>query len=232
MSNRCLPNKGNILLVEDNADLNRANRRLLALQGYTVRVALTAAEARRQLAVLEPDVILLDVMLPDDDGFCLCDEIRRTTSAHIIFLTAKTEHADLVRGLACGGDDYIMKPFHHDELLARVEAAIRRRRMDKAPTQTLTKGALTLDIVANQAFLNNTNLLLTPKEFALLLVLVQSEGKTLSADFLYERVWKQPIAGDRSALKTAISRLRTKIAVGGFDIISQRRQGYTFEASE
>jgi DNA-binding response OmpR family regulator len=226
-----MTDKGIILLVEDNEDLNRANRRLLALRGYTVHVALTAAEARWRLAKMEPDIILLDVMLPDGDGFDLCDEIRETTSAHILFLTSKTEHVDLVRGLSCGGDDYIMKPFHHEELLARVEAAIRRRRMDKTPAQSIQKGALTLDIVANQAFIGSKDLLVTQKEFALLLLLAQNEGKTLDMDFLYEKVWGRPLLGDKNTLQATISKLRKKIEPAGFDIYASRGKGYSFEQS-
>jgi DNA-binding response OmpR family regulator len=223
--------KGIVLLVEDNRDLNRSNRRLLTLRGYAVHAVLTLADAREHLTRMEPDIILLDVMLPDGDGFDFCDEIRSKTSAHILFLTSKTEHADRIRGLVSGGDDYIVKPYHHEELLARVEAALRRRRMDKHLAQLLTKGALTLDIVANQAFIDDTDLLLTQKEFSLLLVLVQNEGTTLDMDSLYEKVWGRPMLGDKNTLQVTISKLRRKIGPAGFDITASRNKGYLFERS-
>lgn len=127
-----MDNKDTVLLVEDNVELNANNARALKMLGYEVYPALTLAEARVWLDRNEPDVILLDVMLPDGDGIGFCAEIRGAplrTAAHILFLTAKTGHADRVRGLADGGDDYITKPFHPEELLARVEAAMRRRNM-------------------------------------------------------------------------------------------------------
>jgi len=104
--------KGIILLVEDNTRLNTANRRVLELSGYTVAAAETVTAAWEHLNRQEPDIILLDVMLPDGDGVDLCREIRKQSKAHIIYLTAKTEYEDLSRGLEAGGDDYIRKPFH------------------------------------------------------------------------------------------------------------------------
>lgn len=126
--------KGMVLLVEDNAELNANNTRALRLLDYQVHPALTLEQARAWLDGNEPDVILLDVMLPDGDGIDFCAEIRGAplhTAAHILFLTARTEPAERVRGLADGGDDYITKPFHPEELLARVEAAMRRRNMGR-----------------------------------------------------------------------------------------------------
>ena len=224
-----MTNKGVVLLVEDNAKLNIANSRALELSGYEVHTALTLTEAKAQLARIDPDVILLDVMMPDGDGFDFCDAIRGETNAHIIFLTAKVEHSDRVRGLHTGGDDYITKPFHPEELMARIAAAMRRRGMDKTPAKTIEKGSITLDIIAAQAFVNNADLNLTPKEFALLLMLVQNEGSTMSAEYIYESVWKAPLIGDNNALKTAISKLRSKIEATGFDITSHRGRGYVFQ---
>ena len=126
--------KGIVLLVDDNADLNANNIRALQMHDYKVHSALTLAQARAWLVNNEADVILLDVILPDGDGIGFCAEIRGAplqTGAHILFLTALTGYADRVRGLANGGDDYITKPFHPEELLARVEAAMRRRSMSQ-----------------------------------------------------------------------------------------------------
>jgi len=223
-----LSDDGVVLLVEDDADLNEANRRALELRRYKVRTARTLAEARTQLGREEPDVILLDVMLPDGDGFDFCARIRDRTRAHVLFLTAKTEHADLVRGLATGGDDYIVKPFHIEELLARVDAAMRRRRMG-LPVQTLRKGRLVLDILAGRALVDGRDLALTQKEFALLLLFAENENKLMTAEHVYQKVWGSPMAGDRNAVQTSISRLRKKVAPAGYVIEARRGRGYVFQ---
>ena len=224
-----MSNSGLILLVEDNADLNESNSRVLTRRGYEVQSALTLAEARLKLAEVEPDIILLDVELPDGNGMDFCEEIRDKTAAHILFLTSKIEHENMVLGLKFGGDDYITKPFHLDELLARIDAVMRRRMIDKKPVQVITKGTLTLDIMATQAFIGGDDLALTPKEFSLLLLLVQNEGKVLSAEYVYETVWKAPLIGDKNSMQAIISKLRTKIDPTGYYIDSVRGHGYVFK---
>jgi len=220
--------KGIILLVEDDIDLNNANRRALELRGYTVYTALTLAGAREQLKKIIPDIILLDVVLPDGDGFDFCLEVRGSTQAHILFLTSKTEQEDMVKGFTTGGDDYIKKPFHPRELMARVEAAMRRREIG-VPVKTLTKGPLTLNLVSAQVFLNGRDLLFSQKDFTLLLLFAQNEGKIMSADYIYENAWGQPMVGDSQAVQIAISRLRKKIGPAGYIIPSVRGQGYVFK---
>ena len=223
-----MENKGLVLLVEDNDGLNRSNSRALTMRGYAVAAALTLAEARLKLAEAQPDIILLDVELPDGNGIDFCEEIRSKTTAHILFLTAKLEHENMVRGLDNGGDDYITKPFHPGELLARIDAAMRRRMIDKKPVQMITKGTLTLDIMATQAFIGGEDLSLTPKEFSLLLLLAQNEGNILSAEFVYEKAWNLPLKGDKNSIRIAISRLRSKIESAGYIIQTLRGQGYVF----
>ena len=223
-----MSNSGLILLVEDNADLNESNSRVLTRRGYEVQSALTLAEARLKLTEAEPDIILLDVELPDGNGMDFCEEIRDKTAAHILFLTSKIEHENMVLGLKFGGDDYITKPFHLDELLARIDAAMRRRMIDKKPVQVITKGTLMLDIMATQAFIGGEDLALTPKEFSLLLLLVQNEGNILSAEFVYESVWNAPLIGNKSAMQTAVSKLRQKLEPSDYRIDFLRGNGYIF----
>lgn len=223
---------GKILLIEDNYELNNANSRALKLRNYEVVIAETLSEARKQLALQEPDIILLDVMLPDGDGMEFCAEIRRCVGSHIIFLTAKTNHASLIKGLADGGDDYITKPFHPEELLARIDATMRHRSMDKEQTLTLVKGGLIIDIVSARVFFNGSDLSLTPKEFSLLFLLAQNERKLFSAKEVYEAVWKAPLVGDKNSLQAIISKLRYKLENTGYTISSRRRYGYMFQREE
>lgn len=223
-----MDNSQTVLLVEDNEQLNEINRRALQKTGYRVLTALTLAEARVHLTETRPSVILLDVALPDGDGIEFCGEIRGQTDAHILFLTSKTEHADRIRGLDIGGDDYITKPYKLEEMLSRVRAAIRRREMEaaKAPARVLGCGPLALDMATQRATLAGGDLRLTPKEFVLLLALVQSEGRVLSKEALYEAVWGVPMAGDGGALWRQLSALKRKLASGDIELISERGQGY------
>ena len=218
--------KGKILLIEDNVDLNDANTQALESQHYEVYIALTLARGYQLLSWVEPDVILLDVMLPDGNGFDFCEEIRHMTTAHIIFLTAKSSHADMVRGLSNGGDAYITKPFDPEEMLAKVKVAIRRRQLDK--NYLITKGSLTIDVIAMKAFINNKPLNLTPTEFSLLMLFVNNEGQNLSADFIYEKVWKLPAIHYKSALHSGIYKLRRKIEDSDYEITSKHGY-YNFE---
>jgi DNA-binding response OmpR family regulator len=139
-----------VLLVEDNEKLNAINRRALEGEGHRVLTALTLVQARERLAENDPEVILLDVLLPDGNGIDFCGEIRGDTDAHILFLTSRTEHEDRIRGLDTGGDDYITKPYKLEEMLSRVRSAMRRR--DMPPARVIARGPLTLDVIAAHAF--------------------------------------------------------------------------------
>jgi len=217
-----------VLLVEDNKDLSEINRRSLVAEGWFVETAFTLAQARDLLQTISPEVILLDVALPDGNGMDFCGEIRQSTDAHILFLTSRTEHEDKLKGLGVGGDDYITKPYKLDELLARVNAAMRRREIN-ASVKTLTKGSLTLNLVASLAFVSGKDLRLTPKEFALLRLLAEREGQIISSERLYEKVWNAPSGDDVRAVKFQIYNLRRKLENSGYSIVSMRGAGYCFE---
>ena len=223
--------KGTVLLVEDNRGIQEANRRALQMRGYAVLTAENLAEARQRLAEAEPDVILLDVMLPDGSGFDFCEEIRGKSKAYIIFLTARTSHEDMVRGMTGGGDAYITKPFHAEEMLVKVDAAVRRLALGKAPVETLTLENLTLDIVAGQAFLDGADLLLTKKEFSLLLLFAQNENAVFSKEELFNKIWNQAMFDNDKALRKQISELRNKLAAlnSAHAITSVYGKGYRFE---
>ncbi len=218
--------KSCILLVEDNEQILYGNERMLRRRGYSVMTALTLYEARKNMAETTPDVIILDIMLPDGNGLDFICEIRQDSNIPVLLLTGLTTPEDIVRGLTNGGDDYLTKPYDFEVLLARIEALMRRA--VQVP-EIVTKGNLCLKIAANQAFIGDEDLLLQKKEFALLLLFTQNEGKTISADYLYEKIWGQPIGQDYGALKNAIYKLRKKISQSGYTISNERNEGYCLE---
>lgn len=218
-----------ILLVEDNEKIMAANQRTLAAAGYCVKMAASLAEARAYLAEIEPDAIVLDIMLPDGSGLDFLSEARQMSTAPILLLTALGSKDSRLAGLRAGADDYIAKPYDLDELLERVAAFIRRKKILEARTQQkLVRGALTLDIVAQRALWAQEDMLLTQKEYALLLLLVQQEGNMVSLDTLYETVWLAPLGDNAGALWKHISNLKRKVEryTDAIVIKASRGKGY------
>ena len=211
-----------ILIVEDDERLSLINCRALESEGYEIKTAFTLKEARFLLEDSDPDVILLDVMLPDGNGLNFCSEIRQRTSASIIFLTSITESESELEGLIAGGDDYLRKPYGIKLLRSRVKKTLQKER--KVP-QFITRGPFKLYIISAQAFVNGQDLLLTQKEFAVLLLLAQNERKILSAEYIYEKVWGYSTLYDKNAIQMTISRLRGKMENTGYTIAAYRKQG-------
>lgn len=201
--------KGLVLLVEDNEQILRGNEKMLRRNGYETISAMTLQAAYAAVNERKPDAIVLDIMLPDGSGLDFMRELRRSSDVPILLLTGLTTSTDIIRGLSDGGDDYLTKPYDFGVLLARVEAMLRLS--SRIPRQ-LVKGELTLDIRANRAFFGGEDMLLTQKEFAVLLLLAENENQVLSTGYIYETVWKQAPNSDMSgAVKTVISRLRRKL---------------------
>lgn len=228
---------GIILLVEDDKNIQRINRRILEREGFQVLCAGTLSEARELLQTHTPDVLVLDIMLPDGSGLSFCEKVRPTTSAPVLFLTALDEKSEIIEGLVAGGNDYITKPYDVDEFVARVKAQLRfveitRREMEQ--TKILKREPLVLDTVALRAFLNGQDMLLTAREFSVLLYLLRHEGSTLPAAKIYEEIWKQPMSGNSSALWKCMSRLKNKLAVsnGKVSLMNFRNEGYLLEIVE
>ncbi len=215
-----------ILLVEDNEQIMQGNERMLKRRGYEVITALTLAEARIAIQAQMPDLFVLDIMLPDGSGLDFMAELRKYSQTPILLLTGLTTPEDIVRGLTTGGDDYLAKPYDFGVLLARVNALLRRAQ--QVP-ERIRKGRLCLDVTADMVTLDGLDLLLSQKEFALLLIFVQNDERFISAEYLYEKVWKQPMAGNSNTLKTTINRLREKIKSCGYRIEWSRGEGYCFE---
>jgi len=215
-----------VLLVEDNPHIMEINREALLMEGYDV---LEAEDGKGCIAVLEArdaDLIVLDIMLPDSDGLTLCRQIKARWDIPILFLSALGENAQIIEGLRAGGDDYLPKPYDIGVLLARIEA---RLRTDRHRKRFVTRGNLRLDTLSLIAAFGEKDLLLTQKEFALLLSLTQNPGGLLKREELYSAVWGVDAAGDLSALHTTVSRLNRKLSPAGLRVSFQRGEGYTLE---
>ena len=220
-------NRKTILLVEDNEQVMDGNKRMLERAGYETACALMLADARALISERMPDLIILDIMLPDGSGLDFMAEVRSTESSRtpILLLTGLRGVDDRVRGLKEGGDDYLTKPYDFEELLARVEALLRRA---QSVPETIRKGTLVLETFSNNAFIGDEDLVLTGREFDVLFMLVLNEDKMLRTEDIYEKIWKQPLTGDKNAIQTIISRLRKKIEPSGHGIEAVRKAGYIF----
>ena len=208
-----------ILLVEDAHDLARVIRRELEAEGYRVLWAADGAEGLQMFRSYQPDLVILDWMLPKLDGLAVLREIRSDSPVPVLMLTARTEEADRVIGLEVGADDYLTKPFGMRELIARVRALLRRlervedilRRDRSHYASALTYGPIELDPDAHRATLEEHDLALTRTEFDLLQLLLRNPGRAFSRPYLLETVWDQAyVPGDRS-VDNAIMRLRKKL---------------------
>lgn len=214
-----------ILMVEDNPNVLHLNRSLVERQGYHVLAAENLTQAK--ILVREhSDVALavLDIMLPDGDGLTYAKELKRTVGCPVLMLTSKRSHSDIVEGLTSGADDYLTKPYRIEELTARIQVLLQKPHAEISGV--LKYGALRLDIASGSAFLHGENLMLQPRELALLVALLQRKGRFVTAEALYEAAWRMPASGDTGALKTAVSRLRGKLAGSGYLIESERGSGY------
>ena len=217
-----------ILLVEDNPHIMKINAEALTMYGYEVLQAATAKACRQAMEWHPVDLVVLDIMLPDGDGVQLCRELKENYRVPILFLSALGESRDVVEGLRAGGDDYLAKPYDLEELAARIEA---RLRQERARSRYLSYGPLRLDVFSGRGCLGDTDLQLTQKEFAVLLLLVQHAGETVSKEEVLREVWNVEAEDDSRALWTLISRLRRKLDSerSRLEISSRRGDGYTLE---
>ncbi|MEN6313727.1 MAG: response regulator transcription factor [Clostridiaceae bacterium] len=224
--------KATILIVEDDRDILNANRTALELTGYVVLAADTLSKGRAIAGELSPDLIILDILLPDGNGLSYCEELRGKSGIRILFLSALNTKADVFAGLRAGGDDYIAKPYDMDELLLRVEALLRRGKLIGQEEPPLRLGGLELDFTSNRALLCGRDILLKPKEFALLAVLAREPERTVPASELYKKVWGMNIASDTHTVKEHISRIRSKLGEdSGLSVVSERGKGYRIQYS-
>ncbi len=223
-----------VLVVDDDAYIREAVAVGVQLhwQDCTVIAATNGEEGLNAFYEHEPDVVLLDVTMPRRNGFEVLQEIRRISAVPIIMLTALGEEADQVRGLELGADDYVVKPFSHLALLARIRAVLRRAEMPQPPTALpeFRAGDLVIDFQRQQVTLADAPVALTPVEYKLLYHLVRNAGRVMPHKALLDRVWGADYGATEDYLKVYVSRLRAKLEPPGGPrfIATERGQGYRF----
>ena len=204
--------KTKILIADDEADIVSMLRSFFESKGYLVLSATNGTEALKQVE-RQPDIILLDINMPGSTGLEICERIRDHISWPILFLTARIEDTDKVKGFAAGGDDYIVKPFSLMELEARVSAHLRRETRRGFEAQIRFSGELTIDYSERCLFFANKRLGLAKKEFDIVELLSQNPGQVFDKERIYERIWGYDSDGDSNVVAEHIRRIRTKIAV-------------------
>jgi DNA-binding response OmpR family regulator len=222
-----------ILLVEDEPTLSETLRYNLEREGYAVLVAGDGVRGLELARREQPDLLILDIMLPRLDGFSVCRILRQESDVPILMLTARQDEVDRIAGLELGADDYVAKPFSLGELLARVRAIMRRSdRQPVASREVLDAGGLRVDTGSRRAWREGAELTLSQKEFDLLTCLIRNRGMALSRDVLLERVWGYDFLGDSRTVDVHIRWLREKVESDpGHPVYIQtvRGVGYRFE---
>jgi DNA-binding response OmpR family regulator len=218
-----------LMIIDDEEQMRKLVQTFLENEGYTVLQASNGMEALTKIQKRTPDLLLVDIMMPYMDGFTFAEEVKKIHDIPLIFLTAKGEEWDKVYGLRIGGDDYIVKPFHSGELLARIESVLRRSKVATLPTTRLLMGPLILNVEAHTALLDGQPLSLTLKEYELLHLLTKNKGKLFSREQLLGSIWGDTYTGSERTVDTHIKTLRLKLKRHGTLIQTIWGKGYKFE---
>ncbi len=219
-----------LLVVDDEARIRELIKKYAVFEGYEV------AEAENGMAAVELarkqtfDLIILDVMMPELDGFSACREIRKESQTPVIMLSARGEEYDRIHGFELGVDDYVVKPFSPKELMMRVAAVLKRGRMDTDQKRdVVTVSGITVDFTARMVLVDGENVELSPKEYDLLFYMVRNRGIALSREKLITQVWGYDFFGDDRTLDTHIKLLRRQLGKYAGHIVTLRGVGYRFE---
>jgi two-component system, OmpR family, response regulator ResD len=209
--------RGSILVVDDEATITEVVSRYLERAGYATRVAADGPDALRLAGEANPDLVVLDLMLPGMDGLEVMRRLRERERVSVILLTAKGEHSDRIIGLRLGADDYVVKPFSPAELVARVDAVLRR--VEHSPTleEPIVVDDLELDPVGRRVIVRGEEAQLTMREYELLLHLMRHPGQAFSRDQLMDAVWQYSFYTDTSTVTVHVRRLRAKIELDPSD---------------
>ena len=228
--------KTTVLVVDDDVRILRMIQRILELEGHRVVKAVDGQSALDIFDVENPDIVLLDVMMPDVDGYAVCKRIREFSQVPIIMVTAKDNYAEVLEGLEAGADDYVPKPFSSQELVARVAAVLRRATTwDELPNQVFTCADLAIDFGSHKVVLGDCELNLSSTEYKLLSHLTRNAGRVLTPDQLLSAVWGDDYIGEYDMLRVNITRLRQKLGEDSKNpnfIITMHGIGYMFEPNQ
>ena len=218
-----------IMIVDDESQMRELIRKFLETENYTVVEATDGMHALSLLESTSPDLLIVDVMMPYMDGFVFAEEVKRNYTTPLIFLSAKGEEWDKVKGLKLGGDDYIVKPFLPAELLARVESVLRRTYQNTQPLELVKVGPIVIDIESHITTVNGTPLSLTLKEFGLLQLFAKNKGRVFSREQLLELIWGEDHKSSERTVDTHIKTLRLKLGEYGDLIETVWGIGYKLE---
>ncbi len=216
-----------VLVVDDERNIVQLVRLYLSKEGFDVDSAFDGKQALEKVHNHRPDLIVLDLMMPEMDGLTVCRELRKTSNVPIIILTARTDDVDKVVGLELGADDYVTKPFNPRELVARVKAVLRRSQGMAEPAEVLEAGDLHLDVPRREAVLKGKPLSLRAKEFDLLTTFLQNEGLVMDRERLIQRVWGHDFYGDSRTIDVHVAWLRDKL--GGSNVQIQTVWGIGYK---
>ena len=200
-----------ILLVEDNQELAKLIQAFLCKEGFSYYYASSAEDAFVWLKVHQPQVIVLDIMLPGSDGYAFCQSVRQTSDVPIFMMSAKSAKSDKLMGFELGADDYMEKPIDPDILCAKIRAILTRQTKDKQSDQIINSGAIRIDVAGHKVYLKNKLLDLNVKEYALLMLFIENAGKTLHKDYLFNEIWGMDSESENQTLTVHIKMLRSKI---------------------
>jgi two-component system, OmpR family, KDP operon response regulator KdpE len=200
-----------VLVVDDEVQIRRFLRAGLELDGFVVEDAETGADALKSVTLKQPDLVILDLGLPDMDGGDVLERLRSWSTVPLIVLSVRSNESEKVRLLESGADDYVVKPFGMAELLARAHAAMRRQVRATTGEPVVKAGPLTIDLAARIVSLNGTRVTLTPKEYRLLQLLAQHAGNVVTHQYLLKEVWGSPHMHDTHYLRIFVRKLRQKI---------------------
>lgn len=225
-------NRLTIMVIDDEETMRSLIKTFLKREGYSISEASNGMDAFTKISKKAPDLILVDIMMPYMDGFTFAMELKKKFDIPLIFLSAKGEEWDKVHGLKLGGDDYIVKPFHGEELLARIESVLRRSTYATQNNNSLKIGPLVLDSLGFKAYVNDRELSLTLKEFDLLFMLAKNRGKVFKREQLLQAIWEEDYQGTGRTVDTHIKTLRLKLKEEAKLIQTIWSVGYKFEVSD
>ena len=218
-----------ILVVDDEPNIRDLLSQSLRFAGFQVRTVINGAQTISAVLEEEPDLIVLDVMLPDMNGFSVTKRLRDAGyTAPIIFLTAKDETDDKIKGLNVGGDDYVTKPFSLDEIVARIQAVLRRTMQSEDEESVIRSGELTMDQDTHDVYVGDTPIDLSPTEFKLLRYLMLNTNRVLSKAQILDHVWEYDFNGDAGIVESYISYLRRKIDPHTSESLIQTKRGFGY----